>query len=102
MNDPTSGVTETEAVNFVKNSTVLRVCADLANGSKHLKLERPKADAGTKIGRRHFDLQLGSGTPKIAVKYEVEAGPLGQYDAFQLAEKCLAEWDTFLKTKGLL
>jgi hypothetical protein len=43
-NDPSSGVTKADGDRLINESPVLKLCADLANGSKHLKL------SGTRSG----------------------------------------------------
>jgi hypothetical protein len=48
---------------FISVSRALSICADLANGSKHLRITRqPRVDASTKIGKRQFGLTLGGGS----------------------------------------
>lgn len=41
-NDPAAGAASRSVEGFVKNSASLRLCADLANGAKHLRLTTPK------------------------------------------------------------
>jgi len=100
QNDPSSGVSKMDAEALINGSEMLRICADLANGSKHLKLRDTRTgDRETKIGRRRFFFAL---TPtKIAVSYEVRSGG-SVYDAFNVAEACMAEWTGFLTSRGLL
>lgn len=91
-------VRDVEAI--VAGSQNLRLCADLCNGSKHLKLTSHKESPDTKMGNREFRLGL-SEPPTISAKYEVESGG-NTYDAFTLAEACMSEWRAYLKQKGLL
>jgi hypothetical protein len=100
-NDDASSAAASDVEDFISQSPSLSLCADLANGSKHLKLTTHRVDADTKLGRRHFDLTLGGGVPRIAAKYEVEAAG-SKHDAFKLASACMAEWETYLKAKGLI
>jgi hypothetical protein len=86
---------------FITRSPSLSVCADLANGSKHLTLTRPRTDPDATVGARHYELRLGSGGPTIAVKYEIHAGGTS-HDAYDLAEECWREWQTYLVQKGLI
>jgi hypothetical protein len=86
--------------NFIANSEELSICADICNGSKHLKLKAPRKDPNTKVDARHFSLYLGHG-PVIHIEYMIESG--GKiYDAHLLATKCLKAWDIFLKKYRLL
>jgi hypothetical protein len=101
-NDSASADATSDVEDFISSSPPLRLCADLANGSKHLKLtRRARVDPKTKIGSRHFSLELGDGRPRIAAKYQVEAAGKRQ-DAFWLAKECMSEWEAYLKGKGLL
>jgi hypothetical protein len=101
-NDPTSGISSGDVERFLASSSSLQLCADLANGSKHLVLTTPRVDPATRMSRRHFKVGLASGQPTtISAKYEIRAG--GQVsDAFQVASSCRQEWEQFLKRKGLL
>ena len=100
-NDPSTNITEAEIENFVNSAEVLKVCGDLCNGSKHLTIKNPKLSTNTRIGSRHFALNLGSIFPIIHIEYEVISGDK-VYDAFTLATNCLNAWETFLKKKKLL
>ena len=57
-NYPASGVFETDVEMFVHSSQNLRICGDLANGSKHAVLTKPKVGAGAKVKNRHFEVGL--------------------------------------------
>jgi hypothetical protein len=100
-NDDASSAAASDVEDFISESPSLRLCADLANGSKHLRLTRPRVDPEAKVGRRQYFLTLGSGVPRIAAKYEVEAAGK-KHDAFELASECMREWEAYLKAKGLL
>lgn len=100
-NDDASRADVADVEEFVSRSPDLLLCADLANGSKHLRLTRPRVDANTKVGRRDYALTLGSGVPKIAAKYEVQAAGK-THDAFELATRCMKEWEEYLVESGLL
>lgn len=100
-NDPASAAAVTDVEQMISTSRALSICADLANGSKHLTLTTPRVDPNTKIGKRQFALTLGGGKPQISARYEVEAGPHRQ-DAFDLAADCVRDWEGYLRSKGLL
>jgi hypothetical protein len=83
-------------------SANLRLAADLANGTKHLKLTNWKVASDTHVGPKHFEVGLAVGEPTtIAVKVSVVAGD-DAYDAFELATACVEEWRAYLYTRGLL
>lgn len=100
-NDPASRVTSSEVEDFVERTPSLRLCGDLANGSKHLQLDRPRVDPDARIGARNYKLGLGGRGPTISVTYTVEAAGK-TYDALTLAEECWGAWETYLLRKGLI
>jgi hypothetical protein len=83
---------------FVNMTRELAICADICNASKHVERrvqDKPRSDADTKMSSGRFiSLTLGGGQQTIAIKYTIEMG-CGRLDAFALAEKCIAAWDSF-------
>jgi hypothetical protein len=62
-NDPLSKVTTDDGDSLINNSAVLQLCADLANGSKHLKLKWSRTgDSSTRIARNDVTVFVGAGT----------------------------------------
>ncbi|HAF11286.1 MAG TPA: hypothetical protein DCK98_14555 [Chloroflexi bacterium] len=102
-NDPASKVLAKDVEDMLAKSTSLSLCADLANGSKHLTLKTTRTgDLGTKFGPKHFALGLTAGqTPVISVSLEVLSGG-STWDAYDIATQCVSEWETYLKGIGLL
>ena len=85
----------------IKADRSLKLCADICNSLKHLRLTRPeKSGESPTFGAKHFALSLGSGPPTISLKYEVDTAS-GPEDAFQIAVECVKAWDRFLGTHGL-
>jgi hypothetical protein len=109
-NDPASGVSENEVETFVAKSLNLRICGDLANGSKHLTVTRPRLDATTKVTRHvttYGPLVMTGQTTTAEIENTISAyygirarGVL--HDAFEVATRCVEEWDGFLHSKDLL
>jgi hypothetical protein len=99
-NDPSSGVTRAVEDSLINASPVLQLCADLANGSKHLSLTRSRTgDASTTIGRNDVTVFVGTGTS--AHRFYVQSAGT-EHDVLQLAEAAVAEWTRFLSGKGLV
>lgn len=90
-NDGAASKDELDAL--MKNNWCLRVCRDIANGSKHLRIDRPKVDPNFSIGREYC------GT-KRAERWFIIVGndPL---DILDLARQCVDTWRSFLKKRGL-
>jgi hypothetical protein len=108
--DPASASAVGDVESVINNSLNLGLCADLCHGSKHMKLTRKvRVSRDTRITHQDaqigvHDYALGTG-PEVpstfAAQYQVEAAGK-TYDAFDIAKGCVAEWETYLKAKGLL
>jgi hypothetical protein len=117
-NDPSSGITKADADSLVNGSTTLQLCADLANGSKHLVLTSSRTgDRSTRIARNDVTVFPGTAWGSAAMGtrrpsapattgmsahrfYVASAGT--EYDVLQLAEDATAEWHKFLSSQGLI
>ena len=101
-NDPASRAAASGIEALVSASHSLSLCADIANGSKHLRLtRRPRVDASARIGRRRYELHISSETTTRAVRYEIHAAGK-TYDAFELAQQCTEDREGYLAAIGLL
>jgi hypothetical protein len=99
-NDPSSGITKAAGDKLINGSTTLQLCADLSNGSKHLKLTSSRTgDPSTTIARNDATVFVGTGTSAHRF-YVASAGT--EYDVLQLAEDATAEWHMFLSSQGLM
>jgi hypothetical protein len=99
-NDPSSGINKAAEDKMISRSLVLQLCADLANGSKHLKLTSSRTgDLSTTIARNDVTVFVGTGTS--AHRFYVESAGT-EYDLLQLAEDATAEWHKFLSSQGLI
>lgn len=94
-----------EVEKFFHSNMDMKICRDIANGSKHLLIKEPSIDPNISIARREYSLSLG-GTPKIEVVYWIEAkdkeGRLITLNAFDLASTLVATSEGFLKKHNLL
>ena len=96
-NDESVGVVADKIEEFISNNEELRLCADICNGTKHLRLTSPRSGQDPRFGQRKFKVKVGSPPTTISVKYSIDTsgGPL---DAFELATKCLQAWETFIRS----
>jgi len=98
-----------------------RVCADLANANKHVEASKTtRIDPDTNIKRQHVAIQLrkllaysvigedkdkslsNEGLPPLTkYKWEIEAKDQ-YYEVYQLIDKCMEEWEKFLRNKKLI
>jgi hypothetical protein len=82
---------------FVSSSSSLSICADICNGSKHLKLTRSRSGGNPKVRGYEATFQPIDieERRKCYTKIKIEID--GQsFDAFDLAQKCMDKWDAFL------
>lgn len=94
-NDETAGDFSTSVENYVNNNRHLRLCADICNGSKHFKLNKQKSGENPRMRSKHHKLNLSTDPPVIAIQYSIVTDS-GILDAYDLAKKCMAAWDSFL------
>ncbi len=81
---------------LVAASPSLMICADLANGTKHLKLKDPRVGAKPS----HCNLTIVPGESS-KVEYLVDSGSGTQQNSLDLARECLREWERILHEQGL-
>jgi hypothetical protein len=99
-NDPSSGITTADCNSLIGRSPMLKLCGDLANGSKHLVLTRPHTrDTSTAITRNDVNILMGTG--KVAHRFYLQSA--GQeYDILQTAQAAVDDWTNFLTDEQLL
>lgn len=98
-NDPASKGLRRGVEEFVSKSEALGVCGDVCNGSKHLVITKGRISSNTKIGGRNFFLALGESLPIFRARYKIISGDK-EYDAFDLATRCMEEWRMFLDKRN--
>jgi len=93
----------------IKDSDVLCLCADLCNGTKHLKLKESHCwtgDTSTTFTSQSVAVRpgaAGSGQPPQPALYWWTVESKGkQYDAVELADQVVRAWDDVLHEHGLL
>ena len=95
--DKVSGMSWKKATKVIKRSTHLRVCADLANRTRHVELTRQWIDRDASPTRQDVNVHVKTGA---AHRWEVAAGD-ATYDALDLAANCVAVWERALTDRGL-
>jgi hypothetical protein len=100
-NDGTVATTVQQAVEaHINSSRPLKLCADICNSLKHLRLTSSRSGESPAFGKKRFGLAFGTAPTSINLKYEVNT-TTGPIDAFQLATDCIDAWDAFLTANGL-
>jgi hypothetical protein len=98
--DTSVSFSKDDGVAVVRASPMLQLCADLANGSKHVSLTRPWTQAGRKgITRNDATVHVGTGNVSYAFYVESDGE---QFDVLQIAEIALIQWKSILTSKQLL
>jgi len=97
INDESVGVNKKKVEEFISNNEELCLCADICNGTKHLRLMRkPRSNQAPQFGQRKFKVRLGEPETSISVKYSIDTLS-GSVDALELATKCLQDWGNFIQ-----
>lgn len=98
-NDSCAGVLRDEVEKYVSSNLELAICGDICNGLKHLKLKATTKSKQNPIwGKRDFKLKLGNERPKFSASYGIDTKS-GSVDAFDLANRCIALWASFIDRK---
>jgi hypothetical protein len=95
---------EADVEAFVNGPLWLRLCADIANGSKHFRLDRRRFDAEARVKRVQAAFDPGGFDPGAFQTKDMIVVPAGgtAWDAMLVVDKCVAAWDRFLGERGLL
>jgi hypothetical protein len=81
---------------YINESPALSLCADICNGLKHLVLNNSRSGSNPEISPRDYRRIDSSNTDgKIGAAILISAGDKN-YDAFELAGRCIDEWELFL------
>lgn len=97
----TVGVTAKQVDSFINRHIPLKICADLANGSKHCRLTRNlRTEQQPHIFyKEHITstwLTENGGSEHMESKYTIMAGT-EIHDALELAEACVLLWSEFIE-----
>lgn len=81
------------------NSTRLKYCADLANGIKHLELNKEtRSEKQPEITGSKATLSVVNGKKLLQVRFQISTDE-GELDAFDLATECMNRWLEFIREK---
>jgi hypothetical protein len=89
---------------LINTNADLSICADLCNALKHLTLTKPRSSANPAFSGSQIALKIGDGfevkeSVDIAIKYKISTSS-GEIDAFELAERCVAAWESFINSNA--
>ena len=96
INDPSGAFQKNAVEHFVNANRELRLCADLCNGSKHLKLTKPpRSNESPRLGAQSVVVALGADRNMYSFAVDTTSG---QIDALALAQQCVGLWQGFIKS----
>lgn len=87
-------VPQTALEEFFRVNVEMRLCQDVCNATKHLKLSDPKLGREFSMAREYIG---PSPVPNAPTTTLVLLAGSSKYDAFDLMGKCLGRWEAFLR-----
>ena len=93
-----------DAETYIGARRTLMIAADLANGSKHLVRTRPaRIDPNARVARVEGAFQRGAFQENtFQVERVVVVVDGERHNALDVVNESVADWETFLRTNGLL
>jgi hypothetical protein len=88
-------LTEVKVRDFIGNDAALRICAGMRNTSKHRIRNRPTA-----VTARIKSIRSDENGARGTIEW-TEGSNSGTEDALDLARRCVAAWDGYLKASEL-
>jgi hypothetical protein len=99
-NDPTVPSPQNEAARkMARQSSTLKICGDVCNGTKHLLLTRPKSGVGATS--QHINITIVPNEGRHEMDCVVDDGHGNSISGLQLARDSIAEWERILAANGL-
>jgi hypothetical protein len=81
-------------------STALSICADIANGVKHLNLDRSRFKPPAEVGKQEAGIRLPFKLPAyFTYHFTIEADG-NTYTEIQVADDAIADWNAWLSGHG--
>ena len=102
-----SGAVPGEELNrFINEHVEMKLCRDICNGTKHLRITQESFDADFSLTKDYVPAIYSSPRPHVNEEWLVRAGNTSvgnrSFDVFELADKCMALWGDFLSAKRLI
>lgn len=80
---------------FVEKNENLKICGDICNSFKHLKLNNPRIGSGANMDEEYPSPSFGPEGPVEKIKYNIVEGDK-IFDAFSVASGAVELWKNFL------
>lgn len=95
-NDPGVEIAKETVEEWISSKVELKICADICNSTKHLKLNNVRSGTTPTIGKAHYTFHTHEGTTSLTFTVDTASGP---EDAFELATRCMEAWRQFIKDR---
>lgn len=88
---------------FIESNSNLRICADLCNSLKHLKLnDRTRSNKKPEFSGSNTSINIDEGFSQqtevgISISYKIKTVD-GDINAFDLAKKCVDIWEIYINS----
>ena len=97
INDPSVTLPRNNVEDYIDKNDCLKICSDIANGTKHLKLDKSRSGINPTIDPLRITTAFLP-TGKIQdykIKYSIGTTS-GYFDAFEIATQCVHKWKEFI------
>ena len=101
INDPAAGISSKDVEEYINSDETLKICADICNGLKHLRLDRPRSEKKPKIGVDSFYDNDLTGEMYRRDFFYIETTN-GTVDPIEIANRCMVSWQLFMEACDLL
>ena len=96
INDPDVTLPKSDVVDYTYKTDCLKLCSDIANGTKHLRLDKTRSGISPTIGPLNITLtELPNRNVRYAIKYSIGTTS-GYFDAFEIATQSIQKWKDFI------
>ncbi len=106
-----SNVDQNAIHKYINENKELKICRDICNGAKHLKLTNPSIGKGSDMNmglrvtlHKEYDPyhEVTNNTKPLDNATYVIVADFEKFNVFDLSDKCMELWEDFLKINALL
>ncbi len=88
---------KSEVESFINESEDLKLCADICNAHKHLRLDKKRSYEDPALSKSSAKYKLTAKDISMEVEVYIKTKSLGEIPAQELAKRCLGKWTEYLK-----
>jgi hypothetical protein len=88
---------------FINENECLSICADIANGIKHLGIDEGRTSRSGQDLRMHAGIYIsGDKLSDVGLRMYISKDDGTQIEAFQIATECIEKWTEFLTKLSII